>query len=363
MKIVASKTNLVNAIRRACCAVSSRPLVPVMNNILFSAKGDKLWLNATDNEISVSTCLPALIEEEGETTLPAKKIQAIVSALPEGDVFIESDSENISTLTCQKSFYKIHGLDAADFPRPSETVYDTTFEMKLRDLTRGIAKVSYAKSMDETRKQLNGVVLSIRSGMMTIAATDGRRLALVENPLEDDQAKDGDYILPNKAANELSKCIDEGEKVKISLNKAEVSFVTESTTLITKLVEGVYPNFRQVIPPNCGCRVTLQRTAFINVLKRVSLVVADSSGSIKLTFSQNELKVSASNSETGESSEPMEIAYDDEEVSVSCNHIFFLDPLNVMESDNITLEFGKQLSPVKILGDEGFLYMLMPMRG
>lgn len=364
MKIIATKENLLSALRRANCAISSRIVVPAMNNVLLVASADRLTVTSTDSEIAIVTWVPALVEEEGSTTLPAKRLLQIITAMPNGDVTIESDADDVSTLTCMKSFYKIPGLAAVSYPEPQEIEYEWSFEMKVRDLVRGLIKVVYAKSSDETRKQLNGVVLSIKTGMLTVAATDGRRLALVENVLEDENAKDGDFILPSRASTELSRCIDaECEKVTIKLNKSAVSFETDNTILTTRLVEGIYPNFRQVIPENCGCTVAVPRIAFTEALNRVSLVVLDSAGAVKLTFANNQLNISASNAETGESSEPLEIAYDGEEVSVSFNPIFFIDPLKVMEADNINIEFGKQYTPVKLTGDEGFLYMLMPMRG
>ena len=158
-------------------------------------------------------------------------------------------------------------------------------------------------------RYLNGVLLSVRSGVLTFAATDGRRLALVERPLEADSTLDGDIILPAKAANELSRSLESSGDVKILISQSSISFSTSETTVSSKLVEGTYPNYRQVIPKASKQQVTIPRQAFAETLRRVSLVVSDSSSSIKLTFSENALTVSANSAEVGESSEPVEIEY------------------------------------------------------
>ncbi len=363
MRIIVTKENLVSALSKAVRASSARPAMPILGNILFEASSDRLTLTATDSEITIKTTIPALVEEEGATTLPAKKMQQIIAALPNADVTIANDENEISTITCKKSTFKVHGLGADQYPEIKDYEYDLSFNMKVQDIIRSFTKVVYARSTDDSRKQLNGVVMSIRSGIMTVAATDGRRLAVVEKAIEDENAKDGDYILPSRASTELSSCLDGTDNVLISLNRSGASFQSANTTLITKLVDSQYPNFRQVIPENCGNTVSLPRSEFTEALKRVALIVSDSGDSVKLTFSQNNLLIYASSVETGESSESMEIAYEGDEVSVSFNPVYFTDPLKVMEADTINIEFGRQYSPIKLTGDEGFLYMLMPMKG
>ena len=364
MKIIVTKENLALALNKTARAASSRTAIPIMGNVLLEAEQDKLTLTATDSEIVIKTWIPALVEEAGSTTLPAKKFQQIIGALPSADITIESNDMDVSSIYCKSSRYKINGMSAADFSVAEQLQYDWTFKMKIKEIIKGFVKVNYAKSNDDSRKQLNGVVMSIRSGIMTIAATDGRRLAAVENTIEDEGVKAGDYILPSRASTEISSCLDGDDDVIVSVNNSGISFQTSTTVLTTKLVEGNYPNFRQVIPENCGCTVSVSRVALSEALKRVSLIVTDSAESVKLTFSKNTLTIFAASAETGESSETLDIVYDaEDEVTVSFNPVFFLDPLKVMEADNINIEFGKQYSPIKLTGDEGFLYMLMPMKG
>lgn len=363
MRIIIPKENLLNVLKRANCVISPRVTQPILSNVLLSAHGDRLKISAMDNDMSIVTSTGALVEAEGDTTLPSKMLMNIVNAMPSGDITLETNEDEEASLTCRKAFYKIHGLAASEYPEIKDQEADWEFEMPVKELIRGLAKVTYARSTDESRKQLNGVVLSIRKGLTTFAATDGRRLALQENTQQNEVMNEGDYILASKVSNDISKCIeDNAEKMTVRVNAATATFETENTKLTTRLVEGIYPNFRQVIPENCGCNVTVSRLALMDVVSRVSLIIQNTSNPIKITFKDNQMEVSASNAETGESHESIEVAYEGEEITVSFNAAYIIEPLKVMEADNVSLEFGKQYAPLKITGEEGFLYMLMPMR-
>ena len=364
MKITCTKDNLLSALKKSVCAVSPRPVLPVMSNIKMEAKEDKLILTTTDNELTIKTWLNGLVEEEGTTTLPAKKLLQIISILRAGDITIETKENHQSILTGQQTTYKINGLSAEDYPATdNEGDCDWVLEYKTMDFVRAFGKVSYAKSQDENRKQLNGVDLNIRSGLLTIAATDGRRLALLEQKLEA-SCKEGDYIIPSKASTELAKCMDTtAETIRVEFREKSISFITGNTVLSTRKVEGTYPDFRRVIPENSDYKVSISRQTLLDIITRVALIVEDNAGSIKLTFTPGNMLISASNPEAGEAKENVEINYEGEdEVNVAFNPYFFLEPLKVMDCDMVNIEFGKQYNPVKLTGEEGFLYMLMPMR-
>lgn len=363
MKFSVTKEHLNTVLKRAMCAISPRVTFPVLNNFLLEASGDRLIVTASDLEISVRTSVPALVEEEGKTTLPAKKLSQIAAAFPAGDVYFVCDEDEISSLSCQKSHYKLRGLDASQFPPLGDFEEVWSFTLPTHELVRNIAKVSYARSSDETRKQLNGVLFSVRNAVLTIAATDGRRLALVEKPLPDPTATDGDVILPNKASAELARGLDGDGDVKVRLNQACVVFETIDTVIMTKLVEGTYPNFRQVIPDNFNRSVAIPRAIFAEALNRVSMVVSDNSASVRLQLNEGQLVVSASSADVGEASEPVDVSYEGDSVTISFNPLFFNEPLKYLDCDQLIMQFKDDYSPVVISGDEGFLYVLMPMRG
>jgi DNA polymerase-3 subunit beta len=362
MKITVSKEDLASAIRRVMSAISARPIIPVLSNIHIQAKENRLYFKATDLEISVRTSVAALVEEEGSTTLPARKFQQIVSALQPVDITIQTDEEDRSRIVGGKANFLIHGLSASQYPTDDEFTEDWSLKMAAKDVVGNMEKVAYARSSDDTRKQLNGILFSIRSGILTIAATDGRRLALVERVLEQDCKTDGDVILPSKTVSELIKNMSVEGEMTIRLSQAKVMFETADTAITTKLVEGTYPNFRQVIPNGFNCSVKIPRVKFSEALNRVATVVSESNSAVRMSLEKDSLLISAQSQEYGEASEPVDVLFDGEPMVIAFNPDFFNDPLKYLTCDQLELKYNDELSPVELTGDEGFIYIIMPMR-
>ena len=239
------------------------------------------------------------------------------------------------------------------------TVYQVEQNM-LRDCIR---RTEYAISTDTTRYVLNGISLSFRNGKMTLVATDGRRLALAETALEFPEEQQLDAILPTKAVGELRRLLDEVGTVTIRFTRNQAAFEINDTLLISKLIDGNYPNYRQVIPTDCKESIELPCGELLETVRRVSLLSVDKSTNIKLNFRENELEVASSAEGVGEAHESMTITYSGRPLSISFNPDFFMAPLKTMAGDTvITLNLIDEMSPgVLKIGDE-FLYVLMPMR-
>lgn len=363
MKVTVSRDNLLLGLRRVLAVVSSRTTFPVLSNVLLEAEDNSLSLSTTDLEVSIQTSIPAFVEEAGSTTLPAKKFAQIVGALPEGDISLVADENHQTAISCSKSFFKIVGLDANEFPRDSEFVEDWSFDIPADEFRRSFLKVSYATSADETRHVLNGVLMSVRGGVLTIAATDGRRLALIERPLEGNNLPDGDVILPAKLVAEIEKTLEGDEKVGVKMCDSRVVLEMGTTQIASKLVEGTYPNYRQVVPENFKHSVAIERASFADALNRVSMVVSESSAAVKVKLEKSLMTVSATSTEFGEAKEPLDMSYDGDNFEIAFNPVFFSDPLRHLECDQLIIQFNDQYSPVALSGDEGFLYVVMPMRG
>jgi len=363
MKATISKSNLSQAVRRVLNVVSSRTTLPVLNNVLVEGEEGKLTLTTTDLEVCIRTDAEATVDEPGATTLPAKKFAQIVGALPEGEISLETDERELTSISCGKSFFRIVGLDAKEFPKDALFAEDWSFTLGADELRKSLGKVSYASSTDETRHVLNGILLSVREGLLTLAGTDGRRLALVEKTIEGESVPDGDVILPPKVVNEVEKTIDATGPVSIRLSESRVAFAYTGTLVTSKLVEGTYPNYRQVIPASFSHQVAIPRDLFGTVLNRVAMVVSESSASVKMRLENAVLNVSATSNEFGEAKEPMEVSYEGEPFEIAFNPVFFNDPLRHLECDQLIMQFNDEYSPVSLTGDEGFLYVVMPMRG
>jgi len=363
MKVTIAKDALVPGLRKVLSVVSTRTTLPILSNLLLEADGSTLYLTTTDLEVCMSTAVPALVEESGATTLPARKFGQIITALPDGDVVLETSPEEQTHITCGRTDFRILGLNAGDFPRDRDMEDAISLNMNGGEFCRNLNKVSYSTSMDETRRALTGILLSMREGILTFAGTDGRRLALLEKPLLEDQLPDTDVILPPKVVNELVKIGAASEyDMRIELGENRARFSLEDTVLTTKLIEGAYPNYRQVVPASFSHTAVLPRTMLATVLNRVGMVVTESSASIKLALANGTVTISAASAEFGEASEPMEINYEGEPIEISFNPVFLSDPLKHLEADHVILQFNDELSPVAVAGDEGFLYVIMPMR-
>ena len=363
MKIRISKDELSGGLRKVLSVVSTKTTIPVLSNVLLEAEEDKLFLTTSDLEVCIRTAIPAAVDEPGTTTLPAKKFGQIVNAFSGDKVLLETDEEQNTSVSCGKSHFRIVGLDPSEFPTEEELEGNWAFAMPSREIRKAFSKVSYAASLEDSRQVLNGILLSMRGGLLTVVATDGRRLALVEKPLEDDSNPDGDVILPSKMVGEVEKLMGGEDTVQVEVTDSKAAFGCGDTLITSKLVDGNYPNYRQVIPGNFSRSAVIPREAFAAALNRVSMVVSETSASVKMVLENATMTLQAASTEVGDSSEPLEISYEGEPIDIAFNPVFMMDPLRQLECDQVILQFNDRFSPMSISGDEGFLYVIMPMRG
>jgi DNA polymerase-3 subunit beta len=312
--------------------------------------------------VGVRGSIEATIERPGATTLPARRLYTIVRELPATEVAIEVDSKNVATIRSGPSFFKILGLPEEEFPPLPNFEDAKVFAISQKDLKDGLKKTAYAISTDETRYVLNGILCSFKDNKLTAVATDGRRLALVELELEFPRSNETDIIIPTKAVTELQRLLkDEGE-IRLSVGENQVAFEIGSTFLVTKLIEGNYPNYRQVIPGEARERVTLERETFLNSVHRVSLLASEKSNSVKLIFSKNNIDITANTPEVGEARESLPVQYKGKEFSIAFNPEFLMAPLRNLQNDEVYLDLIDEMSPGVIKIQSPFLYVLMPMR-
>jgi DNA polymerase-3 subunit beta len=236
------------------------------------------------------------------------------------------------------------------------------FKIQQSDLRDGLKKTSYAISSDETRYVLNGIYTSFRDGKMTLVATDGRRLAMAESDLEFPASHETDVIIPTKAVQELQRLLGTEGELSLRLSDNQVSISVGDTLLVSKLIEGNYPNYRQVIPSDANERVELPREALLDTVRRVSLLASDKSSSVKLVFGDNKVEISANSPDVGEAREEMLVKYEAKQIQVAFNPEFMMAPLRNLETETVYLDLIDEMSPGVIRIDGSFLYVLMPMR-
>ena len=362
MKVNVKRDVLLKGLQRVCNIIGSRTTIPVLANIVMEAKDGFIHMTTTDLELRISTKLPADVQEAGITTVPAKRLLGLVSKFKAEDVVMDSDDNFNVKILCGTADFKLLGLDPKDFPEAVEFTPLRKFKLKQADFARLIDRISYAVSLDDSRKVLHGILVSIKEGVLTTVATDGKRLALSEKLLEEPcEGTEGDVIITLKSATEAKIILEKEGEIFIEIGENLVSFKIGDTEIVSKLIEGNYPQYRAVIPQNFSKSVTIPCGDFSDALDIVSIPLSDSSSYVKLTFAENQLKFEA-NSNVGEGREVMPIEYGFEEVAVSFNPQFLADPFRHLDVENVTLNMNDSFSPIELVSGDGFIYIIMPMR-
>jgi DNA polymerase-3 subunit beta len=288
------------------------------------------------------------------------------------DVSFDAAPNHQVKLSSGGSQFRIMGIGKEEFPPLPDFAEEKSFSLEQSELANMLKSVAYAQSADETRYILNGVYLNFRDGKLSLVATDGRRLALISKELEFPAANSGSIILPAKTVNELLRLLDKGAKLKISFNERRASFqiATEKDTsglieniyLFSKVVEGNYPNYQQVIPKETHQRIRLERELFLQCVHRAALVCSEKANSVKIKLSSNLLEITASSPDFGEAHEAMAISYSGPELQVAFNPQFMLDPLRALTKDEVFFELKDEVSPGVFKTLESFICVIMPVR-
>jgi DNA polymerase-3 subunit beta len=362
MKFRISKEAFLDGLQKVQHVVSTRTTLPILSNVLLVAKNGRLQFTTTDLDVGITGSVEAQIEREGATTLPAKRLFNIVRELPSSEVEVTVDAKNVAQIQSGPAFFKIIGLSQDEFPPLPDFDGAKEFRIPQAMLRDGLRKTSYAISSDETRYVLNGIFTSFREGKLTLVATDGRRLAMVENDLEFPASHETDIIIPTKAVQELQRLLSDSGEVLVRLSDSQISFSIGESLLVSKLIEGNYPNYRQVIPGDSTERVELSREALFETVRRVSLLSSDKSNSVKLVFGDNRIEITANSPDVGEARESMDVSYTGKPMQIAFNPDFLKAPLQNLDTASVYLDLIDEMSPGVIRIDGSFLYVLMPMR-
>jgi len=366
MNLTITKDQIIAGLQAVQNVVSTRTTLPILSNVLLRAEGGQVEFTATDLDVTVACKVEAKVAKPGSTTLPVKKLFGIVREL-NGDIEIESDDKNITSIRSGSSFFKIHGLAADEFPPLPEIKDDKKVLMAQENVRAMIKKTSFAVSTDESRYVLNGIFISLKEGKMTLVATDGRRLALVDEEVEISEKSAGEFIVPAKAVNELNRLLQTTGNVELKFGENQASFFLQddklnSILLITKLIEGNYPNYRQVIPGEAKERIALSREELMQALRRAEIMTSEKANSVRLNFGKNLLTITANSPEVGEARESIAINYKGKEIAIAFNPRYLIDPLNALAEDEVFIELIDELSPGVLKINGPFLYVVMPMR-
>jgi DNA polymerase-3 subunit beta len=372
MKFKVNRDHFASGLAQVLNVVGSKATMPILSNVLIEAEKDQISLTTTNLDLGIRCRIKAEVKEGGAVTLPVKRLATIVRELPNVDVTFDSAPNHQVKLSSGGSNFRIMGIGREDFPPLAEIGDEKAYSLEQSELAGMLRSVAYAQSTDETRFILNGVYFNFKDQKLSLVATDGRRLALISKEMETPAAKSGAIILPAKTVNELGRLLDKGAKVKISFSdrKAAFQIATDKDTsglvdniyLYSKVVEGNYPNYLQVIPKETHQRIKLERELFLQCIHRAGLVCSDKSNSVKIKLTSNLLEITAQSPDFGEAHESMAISYSGPELQVAFNPAFMMDPLRALTKDEVYFELKDEVSPGVFKTLESFICVIMPVR-
>ncbi len=362
MKISLSKTELYEALQKVQSIVSSKTTVSILSNVLLETIEDNLVFTATDLQVGIRCKTKAKVKEEGSSTLPARKFFEILRELPEALVDISIDRKNEATITCGSSLFKVKGLSREEFPKLPEFTDSDSYTIPQEQLKKMLRYTSYAISREDSRYVLMGLYFIIENNTLCLISTDGKRLSKVEGEIKGAAEGRQDFIVPLKAVEELIKMLENEGETTIYLAKNQVAFQLNDTLLVSRLIDGTFPDYERVIPEEAQEKLALDRQEFTSLVRQAALLTSEQSSSIKISFQADKLEINANTPEVGMADVTMPIKYEGKEMVISFNLEFLKDVLANMDEEEVTLEFTDALSPGVIKGEGSFLHVIMPMR-
>ena len=366
MKFTITREQLQEGLIAVASTVPTRTTLPVLSNILVEATADGVRLAGTDLDIAVSTVVPAEIEAEGAVTLPAKKLVEIVRELPSAGIHFSASGEQQVTLECGRSRFKLLGIARDEFPSFPTVSFDNAWKMTSADIQNLVSHVVFAASTEESRPILNGVLWEMREDRMRMVATNGHRLARMDIPVSGGAAA-ADLIVPPKALEQIRKLFGPADEIEVARSDNHLGFRAGSTHIFTRLIEGPYPNYEQVIPRDNDKVVTVDRQALAAAIRRVGVVASDQTHRVRLSFSSGLVKFSVSTPDLGEAEDEIQATYDGEPLEIGFNATYLLELLKVMPTDEVrfTLKAPERAATMEPVGWDdpaSYLCLVMPLR-
>lgn len=363
MKIICTRQNLIQGVATAQRGVSTKNPMPILSGILLMAKDNQLEFKATDLEMGIQCTIPANVQEEGSIVLPAKYLGEIVRKLPDTPIQIETEQGFNAVIRYGQSEITINGFEAEEFPAFPVPHGNNTFHLPEDELKEILRQILFAASTDENRPVFTGVLIEITEGNLRLVATDTHRLALREEKVND-ILENVSVIIPGKTLNELSRVIGTPDRsVDISLGDNQVIFSMEDTSLVSRLIEGQFPNYRQVIPQGYKTRLRIKTKDLLEALERASLLARVGTQIVRLSLETDKVILFA-NTEVGRIHEEVPIFLEGETMQISFNAVYLIDALRAIGSENIYLELTGPLSPGILRPVEGdhYLSLVLPVR-
>ncbi len=367
MRFTIAREKLQEGLSAVTAAVPTKTTLPVLANILLETTDKGIRLSGTDLDIAVSTEVLADVETQGSITIPAKKLAEIARELPPAPVKMSAAGEQKVTLECGRTRFKLLGLPRDEFPSFPTVRFDESWRVRSGDLQKLIGHTSFAASTEDSRPILNGVLWELRPDHMRMVATNGHRLAKMELPITSEGAPSGDLIVPPKALEQIRKLFPAEEDLEIARGDNHLAFRSPFTSVFTRLIEGPYPNYEQVIPKDNDRVALADKNVLAQALRRMSIIASDQTHRIRLAFNAGMLKLGVQTPDLGEAQDEVPINYEGDPLEIGFNANYLIEILRYMPTDEVRLTF-KAAERAATIEPEGwkdnakYLCLVMPLK-
>ncbi|HHV64006.1 MAG TPA: DNA polymerase III subunit beta [Peptococcaceae bacterium] len=364
MIILCTKEDLLSGVNTVQRAVSTKSTLPILQGIKLSATKEGLWFEATDLELGIRILLPVNIQEEGEVVLPARLFAEVVRRLPDSSIRIESSGHNIN-IFYNDSHFELNGYDPEEYPEMADIPSGDVIELPGPTFKNMIKQTVFACAVEETRPVFTGLLLQIEKEKISLVSTDTHRLAYSKSLLNGNE-KEFSGIIPSKTMQEIYRLVGDEEFLNIKVSKSRVIFNFNNIQVLTRLIEGQFPNYKQVIPQTCNTKLLINTRKLLDTVERASLLSRDNylkTNTVRFNIENSSININQY-SELGKISEQLEIEQEGEDVAISFNAKYIIDLLKIIETDKVILETSGPYSPCVFRpeNNEDYLCLVLPLR-
>ncbi len=368
MKFTITRQNLHQGLAAVSASIPTKTTLPVLSNILLEAADEEVWMSGTDLDVAVRVRVPADVEQDGTLTAPGKKLQEITRELPDQPVELEASGEQLE-IRCGRSAFKLNGLPAEEFPSLPGIEFGEGWSITGKELQNLIHHVSFAVSTEESRPILNGVLWELRDARMQMVATNGHRLARMAVPAGPSTATSADFIVPPAALHQVQRLFKAEDELEVARDGNHLGFRAAGIEVYTRLIEGSYPNYEQVIPKDNDKWAIVEKAALESAVRRMAVVASDQTHRIRMVFEEARVHLNVLTPDLGEGQDELELQFEGEELEIGFNANYLLEVLRYLPTQEVKLTFkaperAATVEPVVPEGEEAmdYLCLVMPLR-
>ena len=368
MKFICEREKLLKAINSVVKGASSKTTMPILEGILIQTNDNEIKLTTYDLEIGIEYVIESEIEEQGSTVVNALMFSEIIRKLPDTQISIILNENNLLVIECEGSLYKLATMNPEEFPELPKINIENSIQLDQRTLKSMVRKSIFAVSIEENRPIFTGCLFEINENKLNVVAVDGFRLAWTSNFLEN-KSTNFKAVIPGKTLNEVNKILsDSYDYIKIGVSKNQALFEMENCKIVTRLLDGEFLNYKSVIPQNWETRIRVNKKDIQECFERISLISAsiaekEKKYPVKVKIEVGKVTISCTN-QTGDAKEELYIETEGKELEAGFNPKYFLDALKVIDDKEIFIDFGTNISPcvIRPIENEDYSYMILPIR-